>query len=289
MRLDGVVPLAAALALAALLQACATLPRPPLPPSGACLPLQSFDQGGDGWYYRQLDGTHNSDLWRGGAGFGGTGALVLPPGVDLILRDGPLDLPRANLCFLGRTADRHTGGPQRSGGCARGDTAACAGSGCFLTQFPPRSPCPTGAGPGSPAAALGGFDLYQFPRQRSRAHVVKSREVAFIAVRHDGEFVIDSLGVLFSTTADCLAVCRRSDANCNDGNRCTADTCLAGRLPQRSRLCRRPLDGGDPDGFRPRVASARACPRCNSGPTAARLGACRQSPRPESTPAGGAA
>ena len=57
--------LAAALCALPLLETCSRLPPPVLPPFGLCLPLQTFDQGGDGWYYLELDGTRNFGLWRG--------------------------------------------------------------------------------------------------------------------------------------------------------------------------------------------------------------------------------
>lgn len=220
---------AAALCSLSILQACALFPRPVLPPFGLCVPVQTFDQGGDGWYYLEPDGTRNFDLWRRGAGLSGTGALVLPPGVDMVLRDAPLDLPRESVCFLGRAA-----GTRRTvaslGWLRRGDTAACAGSGCFLTQFPPRAPCGTpggGTGQGGPEP-LRGFDLFQFPAATVQGPRCDATEVSYIAVRHEGEFVIENLGVLVAGTGDCLATCR-NDVECDDGERCTDDTCLAGR------------------------------------------------------------
>lgn len=221
--------LAAALCSLSILQACSRFPRPVLPPFGVCVPVQTFDQGGDGWYYLEPDGTRNFGLWQRGAGLSGTGALVLPPGVDMALRDAPLDLPRESVCFLGRAA-----GARRAiatlGWLRRGDAAACTGSGCFLTQFPPRSPCGTraeGTGQGRPDP-LRGFDLFQFPAATVQGPRCDATEVSYIAVRHEGEFVIENLGVLVAGARDCLATCR-NDPECDDGNRCTADTCLAGR------------------------------------------------------------
>jgi hypothetical protein len=218
------------LAALPLLAACSRLPQPILPPFGLCLPLQTFDQGGDGWYYKELDGTRNSGLWRSGAGLGGTGALVLPPGVDVILRDAPLDLPRENVCFLGRATSATRRAVATVGWLRRGESAACAGDGCFLTQFPPRPPCearPPGRPEGGPDA-LGAFALYQFPAANVQGPRCDAAEQSFIAVRHEGEFVIESLGVLVGGSSDCLAVCS-GDRECDDGDRCTTDSCVAGR------------------------------------------------------------
>ncbi len=153
-----------------------------------CVPRYTFDQSGEGWYSLAADGSKSYDLWRPGAGVDGSGALVLPPGVDAIFFDGPLDLPLEDVCFLGRPAGPGESPPATVWWMQHDQKPPCClDEGCYITHFPPRAPA---------AELPDGFRLYHFDRAMLQGPQCDQPEVATIAVTHDSAFVVDGLGVL---------------------------------------------------------------------------------------------
>lgn len=196
-----------------------------------CVPIMSFDVDNEGWYLLRPDGTRDETLWRAGIGVDGSGGLLLPAGVSTIQLDAYLgyadedeDEEPTSFCFSGRALDPADDDARAAVFWVDGSTATGCGGGCLSTRFPPRPPCQV------PRAD--GFRIYLFSAPVNDVSDCDLEEFSSITVDHEGDFIVDSIGVIIDRDLVCLRQCD-GDLDCDDADSCTTDVCQDGICDNR--------------------------------------------------------